>query len=195
VRSLGRPGDFAGRRHDRCGVRTRRIARGRSLSPCDATGTQHRRRLALDSATRERIFYAALLYDAHLTDNQNKDRLAVAARAAVQLGLDFGVAGIIRTTRERWNVDGWPTDLLNSSIPGEAPCISAVHGAGTLAEEEQPLAIVLADGALDEISRPKGRPWSARSAAGRPDRDPFLRRTTLRPHSERCNQRFGSNHD
>jgi len=36
----------------------------------------------LDRETRQRAFYAALLHDAHLTGNQNEDRLAATVRAA-----------------------------------------------------------------------------------------------------------------
>jgi len=117
------------------------------------------RALSLDRETRERVFYAALLHDAHLTGNQNEDRLAAAARAAVHLGLDLGVAGIIRTTRERWNVDGRPTDLLDTDIPVEALCIAAAHWACTIAEDEQPLRararLQSHDGELDEIAGPR----------------------------------------
>ena len=97
------------------------------------------RALHLDRETRERVFYAALLHDAHLTGNQDEDRLAAAARAAIHLGLDLGVAGIIRITRERWDNDGHPTQLLDTDIPVEALCIAAAHWASNIAEEQQPL--------------------------------------------------------
>ena len=117
------------------------------------------RALNLDRETRERVFYAALLHDAHLTGNQDEDRLAAAAHAAIHLGLDLGVAGIIRTTRERWDNDGRPTDLLDADIPLEALCIAAAHWACTIAEEQQPLRararLQSHDGELDEIAGPK----------------------------------------
>ncbi|MBT5773609.1 MAG: HD domain-containing protein [Dehalococcoidia bacterium] len=117
------------------------------------------RALHLDRETRERVFYAALLHDAHLTGNQDEDRLAAAARAAIHLGLDLGVAGIIRITRERWDNDGHPTQLLDTDIPVEALCIAAAHWASNIAEEQQPLRararLQSQDGELDEIAGPK----------------------------------------
>lgn len=117
------------------------------------------RALDLDRESRKRVFYAALLHDAHLTGNQDEDRLAAAARAAVHLGLDLGVAGIIRTTRERWDSNGRPTELLDADIPIEALCIAAAHWASIIAEEQQPLRarakLQSHDGELDEIAGPK----------------------------------------
>jgi len=114
------------------------------------------RSLDLDRETRERVFYAAHLHDAHLTGNQSEDRVAAAARAAVHLGLDLGVAGIIRTTRERWDNKGYPTELLDEDIPVEALCIAAAHWASNIAEEQQPLRararLQSQDGELDKVA-------------------------------------------
>jgi len=117
------------------------------------------RALDLGRETRERIFYAALLHDAHLTGNQTEDRIEAAARAAVHLGLDLGVAGIIRTTRERWNAKGQPQEPVDGDIPVEALCIAASHWACTVAEDEHPLRararLLSRDGELDAIAGPK----------------------------------------
>ena len=102
-------------------------------------GLEVARVLNLDRTTRERLFYAALLHDAHVVGERQEDRLEAAARAAIQLGLDAAVAQVIRATRERWDGLGQPDQLLDGQIPIEALCVAAAHWACDLAEDEHPL--------------------------------------------------------
>ena len=96
-------------------------------------GLETAQALQLDAETRERLFYAALLHDAHIGSEPDDGHLEVAARAARKLGLDLGVARVIRATRDALageGVDGTPVEAL---------CIAAAHWACDIAEDENPL--------------------------------------------------------
>ena len=91
--------------------------------------------LRLDRETRERIFYASVLHDAHLGIDPEESRLEAAARAVYKLGLDLGVAQVIRSARDL--VDG--EREVDDETPIEAQCIAAAHWACDVAEDENPL--------------------------------------------------------
>ena len=96
-------------------------------------GLETARTLKLDAETRERLFYAALLHDAHIGGEPDDGHLEAAARAARKIGLDLGVAQVIRATRVALAGEG-PSDT-----PVEALCIAAAHWACDIAEDENPL--------------------------------------------------------
>jgi response regulator RpfG family c-di-GMP phosphodiesterase len=95
-------------------------------------GLETAQALHLDRETRERLFYAALLHDAHLSDRDDS-HLEAAARAVIQLGLDLEVAQVIRRSREL--IENGQVD----DPPVEALCIAAAHWACDVAEDENPL--------------------------------------------------------
>jgi response regulator RpfG family c-di-GMP phosphodiesterase len=96
-------------------------------------GLETARALELDDESCERLFYAALLHDAHVGSDTEAGHLEAAARAAMKLGLDIGVAGVIRATRA---VSDGEAD---GDTPIEALCIAAAHWACEIAEDENPL--------------------------------------------------------
>jgi response regulator RpfG family c-di-GMP phosphodiesterase len=96
-------------------------------------GLETAQALRLDRETRERLFYAALLHDAHLGDDSDENQLEAAARAVMKLGLDVGVAQVIRATR------AITAGELDENAPIEALCIAAAHWACDIAEDENPL--------------------------------------------------------
>jgi response regulator RpfG family c-di-GMP phosphodiesterase len=98
-------------------------------------GLETARSLRLDRETRERIFYAALLHDAHLGVDPDEAQLEFAARAVFKLGLDLGVAQVIRVAREL--IEGDSEADSDTSI--EALCVAAAHWACDVAEDENPL--------------------------------------------------------
>lgn len=98
-------------------------------------GLETAQALRLDRETRERIFYAALLHDAHLGIDPDQANLEVAARAVFKLGLDLGVAQVIRAARDLIEGDGDADD----DTPIEALCVAAAHWACDAAEDENPL--------------------------------------------------------
>jgi len=91
--------------------------------------------LRLDRETRERLFYAALLHDAHLGSAPDEAHLEAAARAVMRLGLDIGVAQVIRAARALTDGDAEP----DVDTPIEALCVAAAHWACDIAEDENPL--------------------------------------------------------
>jgi len=98
-------------------------------------GLETAQALRLDRETRERLFYAALLHDAHLGADPDEAHLEAAARAVFKLGLDLGVAQVIRVSRDL--IDG--EREVDADTPIEALCIAAAHWACDIAEDENPL--------------------------------------------------------
>jgi response regulator RpfG family c-di-GMP phosphodiesterase len=96
-------------------------------------GLETARALELDDETCERIFYAALLHDAHVGSDTDAGHLEAGARAAMKLGLDIGVAGVIRATRSVSDGEADGDSLI------EALCIAAARWACEIAEDENPL--------------------------------------------------------
>ena len=110
--------------------------------------------LDLDRETRERLFYAALLHDAHIGDEVDNGHLEAAARAAMKLGLDLNVAQVIRATRAIMAGE------IDDDASVEALCIAAAHWACDIAEDENPLRARSrlqheGDDALNKISGPR----------------------------------------
>ena len=100
-------------------------------------GFETARALHLDRETRERLFYAALLHDAHLGPDPDERHLETAARAVRQLGLDLDVARVVLAVRTLLEGDG--TSDGDVDPPIEALCIAAAHWACDIAEDENPL--------------------------------------------------------
>ncbi len=92
------------------------------------------RELKLDSASRRRVVYAALLHDAGVAIRDlppgvdgTGGHTAAGAWLASLIGLDQETQHVIRCTHERWDGDGRPARLVMSDIPIEALAITAAH--------------------------------------------------------------------